>query len=154
MGRHLHHLQQCHDRTQVGRLETYDGKLVENIVQAVTRELLVHAMTLVAQAGHEIIIHVHGEIGIDEPEDSCFTLANACQLMTTRPTRQQDCHSTPTGTNTTTTARIRRAREATRASCQVLLCEKTARSDCAGRCEAASVTGRLETNPVGGASIG
>ena len=70
------------------------------------------------------------------------------------PTGQQGSHSTPTGTNATITARIRRAREATRASCQVLLCEKTARWDCAGRCGTASVAGRLETSPVGGASIG
>ena len=68
-----------------GRLETYGGKLVENIVQAVARDLLVHAMTLVAQAGHKIVMHVHDEIVIDEPEDSGFTIADACQLMTTPP---------------------------------------------------------------------
>lgn len=55
-------------------------------------------------------------------------------------------------TNATTTARIRRAKEATRANCQVRLCEKTARWDCAGKCRTASVAGRLETSPVGGAS--
>ena len=68
-----------------GRLETYGGKLVENIVQAVARDLLVHAMTLVAQAGHKIVMHVHDEIVIDEPEDSDFIIADACQLMTTPP---------------------------------------------------------------------
>ena len=68
-----------------GRLETYGGKLVENIVQAVARDLLVHAMTLVAQAGHKIVMHVHDEIVIGEPEDSGFTIADACQLMTTPP---------------------------------------------------------------------
>ena len=78
-----HELRQ--DRTHVGRLETYGGKLVENIVQAVARDLLVHAMTLVAQAGHKIVMHVHDEIVIDEPEDSGFTIADACQLMTTPP---------------------------------------------------------------------
>lgn len=55
-------------------------------------------------------------------------------------------------TNATTTARIRRAKEATRANCQVRLCEKTARWDCAGKRRTASVAGRLETSPVGGAS--
>lgn len=68
-----------------GRLETYGGKLVENIVQAIARDLLVHAMTLVAQAGYKIVMHVHDEIVIDEPEDSGFTIADACQLMTTPP---------------------------------------------------------------------
>ncbi len=68
-----------------GRLETYGGKLVENIVQATARDLLVHAMGLVARAGHRIVMHVHDEIVIDEPEDSDFTIADACQLMTTPP---------------------------------------------------------------------
>lgn len=68
-----------------GRLETYGGKLVENIVQAVARDLLVHGIGLVAQAGHKIVMHVHDEIVIDEPEDSDFTIADACQLMTTPP---------------------------------------------------------------------
>ena len=82
MGRHLDHVQRCHDRTQVGgRLETYGGKLVENIVQAVARDLLVHVMTLVALAGHRIVMHVHDEIVIDEPADSSFTFADACALM-------------------------------------------------------------------------
>ena len=68
-----------------GRLETYGGKLVENIVQAVARDLLVHAMGLVAGAGHRIVMHVHDEIVIDEPSDSGFTVADACALMTTPP---------------------------------------------------------------------
>lgn len=68
-----------------GRLETYGGKLVGNIVQAVARDLLVHAMILVAQAGHKIVMHVHDEIVIDEPEDSGFTIDDASQLMTTPP---------------------------------------------------------------------
>jgi len=45
----------------IPRLETYGGKLVENIVQAVARDLLVRAMTLVAQAGHKIVMHVRDE---------------------------------------------------------------------------------------------
>lgn len=68
-----------------GRLETYGGKLVENIVQAVARDLLVHAMGLVAQAGHRIVMHVHDEIIIDEPQGSGFTVADTCQLMASPP---------------------------------------------------------------------
>lgn len=68
-----------------GRLETYGGKLVENIIQAVARDLLVHAMRLVAQAGHRIVMHVHDEIVIDEPLGSGFTVADACALMATSP---------------------------------------------------------------------
>ncbi|MDK8345233.1 hypothetical protein QP868_08330 [Brevibacterium sp. UMB1308A] len=68
-----------------GRLETYGGKLIENIVQAVARDLLVHAMQLVADAVHQIVMHVHDEIVIEEPTDSGFTVADACALMTTPP---------------------------------------------------------------------
>ncbi|MCB6402952.1 hypothetical protein LI182_09530 [Schaalia odontolytica] len=68
-----------------GRLETYGGKLVENIVQVVARDFLVHAMRLVAKTGHRIVMHVHDEIVIDEPQDSGFTVADACRLMATPP---------------------------------------------------------------------
>lgn len=68
-----------------GHLETYGGKLVENIVQAIARDLLVVGMHAVAEAGHQIVMHVHDEIVIDEPTDSGFTVADACELMTTPP---------------------------------------------------------------------
>ena len=68
-----------------GRLETYGGKLVENIVQAIARDLLVNGMKNVAEAGHQIVMHVHDEIVIDEPLDSGFTVKDACQLMSKLP---------------------------------------------------------------------
>ncbi len=68
-----------------GQLETYGGKLVENIVQAIARDLLVVGMHAVAKAGHKIVMHVHDEIVIDEPTDSGFTVADACKLMSTLP---------------------------------------------------------------------
>ncbi|XCB30432.1 DNA polymerase [Arcanobacterium hippocoleae] len=68
-----------------GQLETYGGKLTENIVQAVARDLLVHAMQTVANAGHRIVMHVHDEIVIDEPVASGFTVTDACKLMSTLP---------------------------------------------------------------------
>lgn len=68
-----------------GQLETYGGKLVENIVQAIARDLLVTGMHAVAKAGHQIVMHVHDEIVIDEPENSGFTATGACELMSTLP---------------------------------------------------------------------
>ncbi|WP_197695066.1 DNA polymerase [Corynebacterium belfantii] len=68
-----------------GRLETYGGKLVENIVQAVARDLLVAGMKNVAEVGHQIVMHVHDEIVIDEPKNSAFTVEDACQLMSRLP---------------------------------------------------------------------
>lgn len=55
-----------YDGTMTGRkwgtLETYGGKLTENIVQAIARDLLVYGMHQVARAGHRIVMHVHDEI--------------------------------------------------------------------------------------------
>ena len=68
-----------------GRLETYGGKLTENIVQAIARDLLVTGMKNVAEAGHQIVMHVHDEIVIDEPKNSAFTVEDACQLMSRLP---------------------------------------------------------------------
>ncbi|MDT3768187.1 DNA polymerase [Gleimia hominis] len=68
------------------RLQTYGGKLVENIVQAIARDLLVTGMHAVAKAGHRIVMHVHDEIVIDEPIHSDFTVSDTCALMSTLPT--------------------------------------------------------------------
>ena len=68
-----------------GRLETYGGKLVENIVQAIARDLLVAGMKNIADAGHQIVMHVHDEIVIDEPKNSAFTVEDACHLMSRLP---------------------------------------------------------------------
>lgn len=68
-----------------GCLETYGGKLVENIVQAVARDLLVAGMKNISADGHQIVMHVHDEVVIDEPANSGFTVEDACQLMSTLP---------------------------------------------------------------------
>ena len=51
----------------VDNVETYGGKLTENIVQAVARDCLSVAMTRVSEKGHEIVMHVHDEMIIDAP---------------------------------------------------------------------------------------
>jgi len=43
-------------------LSTYGGKLVENLVQATARELLLNAMHNVTDYGFDIVLHVHDEI--------------------------------------------------------------------------------------------
>ena len=43
-------------------IETYGGKLTENIVQATARDCLAHAMTLIDQSCIPIVFHVHDEV--------------------------------------------------------------------------------------------
>ena len=49
------------------RLETFGGKLVENITQAIARDLLASAMLNVTAAGYNIVFHVHDEIIAEVP---------------------------------------------------------------------------------------
>lgn len=50
------------------RIETYGGKLVENIVQAVARDCLSDAITRLEDACYPVVFHIHDEIGVDSPE--------------------------------------------------------------------------------------
>jgi DNA polymerase len=63
------------------RLETYGPKLVENIVQATSRDILCHAM--LAQRCCDIVMHVHDEIVIEaDPRMSTKVL---CEQMSRTP---------------------------------------------------------------------
>lgn len=52
---------------QWGRQDTYGGKLVENIVQAVARDCLACAMLRLDDAGYTIAMHVHDEVVLEMP---------------------------------------------------------------------------------------
>jgi len=51
---------------QWGLQDTYGGKLVENITQALARDVLVSSMLELDKLGFNIIMHVHDEIVVDE----------------------------------------------------------------------------------------
>ena len=60
--------------------DTYGGKLVENIVQAVARDCLAHAMLKLDHMGYQIVMHVHDEVIIEIDENS-DELKIVCELM-------------------------------------------------------------------------
>lgn len=59
--------------------DTYGGKLVENIVQAIARDCLAVTMVRLEAAGYRIVFHVHDECILDAPKGS--SLEEACSIM-------------------------------------------------------------------------
>lgn len=55
-------------------------KLVENIVQATSRDCLREAMFRVDKAGYDIVMHVHDEVVLDIPKDRA-TVKEINELM-------------------------------------------------------------------------
>jgi DNA polymerase bacteriophage-type len=53
---------------QWGLQQTYGGKLVENIVQAIARDVLADAMLRLHRIGYKIVMHVHDEVVSEMPE--------------------------------------------------------------------------------------
>lgn len=65
------------------RIETYGAKLVENIVQATSRDLLAEAMRRLEATGNTVVMHIHDEAVIDAPFNQ--SLDTMVQLMTKVP---------------------------------------------------------------------
>ena len=65
-------------------LETYGGKLTENVVQAIARDCLAVAIERLEKAGFPIVFHVHDEVVIDRPRyaDDKTMLQDVERLMT------------------------------------------------------------------------
>ena len=66
------------------RIETYGPKLVENIVQAISRDLLAEAMLRLHKYGYEIVMHIHDEVVIEVPVNR-DSLDEICKIMSTIP---------------------------------------------------------------------
>lgn len=66
-------------------ISTYGGKLTENIVQAVARDLLANSMMSLYREGFKINFHIHDEVILEVPEDSDKTLEEAIGVMCRLP---------------------------------------------------------------------
>lgn len=66
------------------RIETFGGKLVENITQATACDLLVFAMKQLRNRGFDIVMHVHDEIVLEVPH-GVSSVEEICSIMAENP---------------------------------------------------------------------
>lgn len=66
------------------RIETYGPKIVENIVQAASRDLLAEAMLRLDKAGFAIVAHVHDEVICEVPVGES-SVEEVCSIMSESP---------------------------------------------------------------------
>jgi DNA polymerase len=74
------------------RQKTYGGKLTENVVQAIARDLMAEAMLRIEDAGPwEIVLSVHDELIAERDLKSDGSLDRFCELMETLPAWAEGC---------------------------------------------------------------
>lgn len=66
------------------RIETYGPKIVENIIQAASRDLLAEAMIRLDKAGFSIVAHCHDEVICEVPHGSS-SVEEVCSIMSENP---------------------------------------------------------------------
>lgn len=62
------------------RIETFSGKITENLVQATARDCLRDALDALDREGFRIVAHIHDEVVISEPRDG-RTLEDVAEIM-------------------------------------------------------------------------
>ena len=68
------------DKNKWGYIETYGGKLVENIVQAIARDCLALSIERLKTSGYNVIFHIHDEVVIEADENSA-SLDDVVRIM-------------------------------------------------------------------------
>ena len=67
------------------RLDTYGGKLVENAVQAIARDVFMIGMLRAEEAGYSVCIRVHDELVCETPDEPAYSSEGLAALMSTNP---------------------------------------------------------------------
>jgi DNA polymerase len=68
-----------------GRIDTYGGKIFENICQAVARDVMAYNMPLIEAAGYQIILTVHDEVICEAPDEDCYNPEHLAALLCASP---------------------------------------------------------------------
>ena len=62
-------------------MKTYSGKLVENITQAVARDVLREGILNAEAAGYPVVVRVHDELICEVPDEPQYTAERLAELM-------------------------------------------------------------------------
>ena len=62
-------------------LRTYSGKLVENIVQAIARDIFMGGMLRAEEQGYPVCVRVHDELICETPDEAAYTVAGLSAIM-------------------------------------------------------------------------
>ncbi|MCS5452529.1 DNA polymerase [Enterobacter huaxiensis] len=67
------------------RIKTFGGKLVENIIQAIARDILCYNLALIEAAGYKIVMTVHDEVITEAPDTPEFSVDELSKLLANNP---------------------------------------------------------------------
>lgn len=64
-----------------GRTSTHGGRLTENLVQAIARDVLAVGLMRATKMGFKTVLHVHDELVCEVPDNSKLTIEDLCNAM-------------------------------------------------------------------------
>lgn len=67
------------------RIDTYGGKLFENVVQATARDLQAKGLAEAEEAGYSVVMHTHDELTAEVPDTPFYSLDGLKAIMVDRP---------------------------------------------------------------------
>lgn len=83
------------------RLQTYGGKIFENVCQAVARDVMAHNMPAIEAAGYQIVLTVHDEVICETPDSDDFNEEHLSGLLAANPPWAMDMPLAAAGFQTT-----------------------------------------------------
>lgn len=67
------------------RTKTYSGKLVENAIQGIARDVLASSLQPAEDVGYAVVLHVHDEIIAETPDTPDYSAEGLARIMATNP---------------------------------------------------------------------